>query len=266
MTDTMMTTRTRKTKAKASKLFSDELIDQLLAQVQNKDAGSILGESGLAGQLKKQLAERMLAAELNHHLATEVAQQPAAGNHRNGTSPKMVITPGGELQLDIPRERARDSGTFAGTVWPANITRSDLHHYRRSAGRGRAMADAPARSPISDCLLRCAAAEDPGQRHGQEQGCVPGAGHPRRRAQGSAGIVDRADRRRQDLAQGLQRAEKPRAGRPYQYLELISLMFNPTFTHRISDTTRLYRLTWQYQASRICSETSICDLGSYCTV
>ena len=53
MTDTM-TTKTRKTKAKAAKLFPDELIDQLLAQVQNKDAESILGESGLAGQLKKQ--------------------------------------------------------------------------------------------------------------------------------------------------------------------------------------------------------------------
>ena len=104
MTDTMMTTKTRKTKAKASKLFPDELIDQLLAQVQNKDAESILGESGLAGQLKKQLAERMLAAELTHHLATEAVQQ-AAGNHRNGTSPKTVIPPGGELQLDIPRDR-----------------------------------------------------------------------------------------------------------------------------------------------------------------
>ena len=103
MTDTM-TTKTRKTKAKAAKLFPDELIDQLLTQVQNKDAESILGESGLAGQLKKQLAERMLAAELNHHLTTEAAQQ-AAGNHRNGTSPKTVITPGGELQLDIPRDR-----------------------------------------------------------------------------------------------------------------------------------------------------------------
>jgi hypothetical protein len=89
MTDTM-TTKSRNTKAKTSKLFPDELIDQLLAQVQTKDARSILGESGLAGQLKKQLAERMLAAELNHHLTTEVAQQPAAGNHRNGTSPKTV--------------------------------------------------------------------------------------------------------------------------------------------------------------------------------
>lgn len=102
MTDAM-TTRSRKTKAKSHRLFPDELIDQLLAQVQGKDAESILGESGLAGQLKKQLAERMLAAELNHHLTTEAAQ--ATGNHRNGTSPKTVISPGGELQLDIPRDR-----------------------------------------------------------------------------------------------------------------------------------------------------------------
>lgn len=102
MTDTM-TSKSRKTKAKSHRLFPDELIDQLLAQVQNKDAESILGESGLAGQLKKQLAERMLAAELSHHLATEAVQ--AAGNHRNGSSSKTVIAPGGELQLDIPRDR-----------------------------------------------------------------------------------------------------------------------------------------------------------------
>jgi len=31
----------------AQAIFADELIDQLLAQVQNKDAESILGESGL---------------------------------------------------------------------------------------------------------------------------------------------------------------------------------------------------------------------------
>ena len=89
---------------KAPKLFPDELIDQLLAQVQSKDAESILGESGLAGQLKKQLAERMLAAELNHHLEAE-AGQGKAGNHRNGTSPKTVLTPNGQLKLDIPRDR-----------------------------------------------------------------------------------------------------------------------------------------------------------------
>ena len=99
-----MSTTKKTKKPKLPKLFPDELIDQLLAQVQNKDAESILGESGLAGQLKKQLAERMLAAELTHHLDT-VAKQGQAGNHRNGTSPKTVMTPNGELNLDIPRDR-----------------------------------------------------------------------------------------------------------------------------------------------------------------
>ena len=74
----------------------------MLAQVENKDAESILGESGLAGQLKKMLAERMLSAELSHHLASE---GEGSKNHRNGSSPKKVLTPGGELNLDIPRDR-----------------------------------------------------------------------------------------------------------------------------------------------------------------
>ncbi|WP_020207210.1 IS256 family transposase, partial [Cupriavidus sp. WS] len=96
-----MSTKKPKTK-KQPYPFPVELIDQLLAQVQNKDAESILGEAGLAGQLKKMLAERMLTAELNHHLAHEEA---CSKNHRNGTSSKTVLTPGGELQLDIPRDR-----------------------------------------------------------------------------------------------------------------------------------------------------------------
>jgi putative transposase len=104
MTEAMSTTKKTK-KPKAPQLFSDELIDQLLAQVQNKDADSILGESGLAGQLKKRLAERMLAAELSHHLDTEAAQGKS-GNHRNGSSRKTVTTPEGEaLDLAIPRDR-----------------------------------------------------------------------------------------------------------------------------------------------------------------
>lgn len=104
MTEAMSTTKKTK-KPKAPQLFSDELIDQLLAQVQNKDAESILGESGLAGQLKKRLAERMLAAELSHHLDTEAALGNS-GNHRNGRSRKAVTTAEGEvLDLAIPRDR-----------------------------------------------------------------------------------------------------------------------------------------------------------------
>src|SRR5260364_211446 len=47
-------------RTQSSKIFSDERIDPLLSQVQSKDAESLLGETGLAGQLKKRLAERML--------------------------------------------------------------------------------------------------------------------------------------------------------------------------------------------------------------
>lgn len=101
MTDTTKKTRKRKPKGP----FSDELIDQLLAQVRGQDAESLLGESGLVGQLKKQLAERMLAAELTHHLKTEAAQSSGEPNHRNGTSAKTVMTPSGALVLDIPRDR-----------------------------------------------------------------------------------------------------------------------------------------------------------------
>ena len=100
MTDTTKKARQRKPQGP----FSDELLDQLLAQVSGKDAESLLGESGLIGQLKKQLAERMLAAELSHHLTSEATDE-GTGNHRNGSSSKTVITPNGALDLNIPRDR-----------------------------------------------------------------------------------------------------------------------------------------------------------------
>jgi putative transposase len=73
-----------------------------VAQVQNKDVESILGEIGLAGQLKKMPAERMLTAELNHHLANEAE---SSENHRNGSSSKTVLTPGGKIQRAISPTR-----------------------------------------------------------------------------------------------------------------------------------------------------------------
>jgi hypothetical protein len=99
MTDAMTTKKPKKQKAPPP--FPVELIDQLLAQVQNKDAESILGESGLAGQLKKMLAERMLAAELSHHLAScnwtsHVTGSPASSRNwwpsTSGACPVSTIT------------------------------------------------------------------------------------------------------------------------------------------------------------------------------
>jgi putative transposase len=76
-----------------------ELIDQLVAQVENKDAESILGESGLATQLKKMLAKRMPSAELNH-------QSGQRGRHQQ-KSLRWFAEDCGRIH---PRERGNTSG------------------------------------------------------------------------------------------------------------------------------------------------------------
>lgn len=80
--------------------ISAELLDQLL---DGQDPSTVLESGGLMGDLKKALAERMLNAEMDAHLSAD--EQEAAGNHRNGTSPKTVITDDGRVILDIPRDR-----------------------------------------------------------------------------------------------------------------------------------------------------------------
>ncbi len=100
--------------------FSPELLDQLLAGCERPE--DILGPDGLFGQLKKALAERALGAELGHHLAQE-QQTPGAGrrrNHRNGTSPKTVLTDTGAMPLAVPRDRA---GTFEPQLVPKHQRR-----------------------------------------------------------------------------------------------------------------------------------------------
>lgn len=83
-----------------SERFSKELLDQLLV---GRDPKTVLDSGGLIGDLKKALAERMLNAEMDVHLA----QQGEAGeaNHRNGSSAKTVLTPEGAMELSIPRDR-----------------------------------------------------------------------------------------------------------------------------------------------------------------
>lgn len=80
--------------------FSKELLDQLLA---GRDPKTVLDSSGLIGDLKKAIAERMLNAEMDVHLANEAEEGLA--NHRNGSSSKTVLTPEGSLELSIPRDR-----------------------------------------------------------------------------------------------------------------------------------------------------------------
>lgn len=101
--------------------FSPELLDQLLAGYERPE--DLLGPEGLFQQLKKAMAERVLGAELGHHLAQEQAAPRPPRNHRNGTSPKTVLTDTGPLPLAVPRDRA---GTFEPQLVPK--------HQRRLAG------------------------------------------------------------------------------------------------------------------------------------
>jgi putative transposase len=82
-----------------------ELVDELL---KDADPKKVFGSEGLLDEIKKALAERMLNAELDEHLAAESAAADSAegaSNHRNGYSKKTVLTDTSKLELDIPRDR-----------------------------------------------------------------------------------------------------------------------------------------------------------------
>ena len=87
-------------KEKQETRFSAAVLDELL---EGQDPATVLRSDGLVGDLKKALAERMLNAEMDMHLGGESEQE--AGNHRNGSSRKTVLSDDGELMLSIPRDR-----------------------------------------------------------------------------------------------------------------------------------------------------------------
>jgi putative transposase len=90
-------------------LLPDELLDELLAGARTEE--KITGPGGLLSQLTKRLVERAMEVELTDHLGYEPHQEPpgGAGNTRNGSTPKTLITEHGEVRIDTPRDR---KGTF----------------------------------------------------------------------------------------------------------------------------------------------------------
>jgi transposase-like protein len=80
-------------------------LDKLLEGVDPNNPQSMFTDAGLFGQLKKALAERMLQAELTHHLDQQRNAPEPARNHRNGSSKKSVLAAETRLTLDIPRDR-----------------------------------------------------------------------------------------------------------------------------------------------------------------
>jgi putative transposase len=80
-------------------VIPSDLLDQLLA---GGDAAAALQQGGLLDSLKKALAERVLNAEMDHHLGHE----EQAGNSRNGYGRKTVATDTGKIEIEVPRDRA----------------------------------------------------------------------------------------------------------------------------------------------------------------
>jgi putative transposase len=79
-----------------------ELIDHMVSGPMDAEA---VNAASMA--FKKALIERILSAELSHHLGyLPGADKPSeASNHRNGASGKTVLTEEGPLRIDVPCQR-----------------------------------------------------------------------------------------------------------------------------------------------------------------
>lgn len=80
--------------------IADELLDELLS---GEDPLAAFQSGDLIQDLKKALAERILNAEMDHHL--EADEERTSGNHRNGHSRKQVLTDDGKMEVAVPRDR-----------------------------------------------------------------------------------------------------------------------------------------------------------------
>jgi len=100
------------------------LAERLVEAARNGGVG-LTGPGGLLTGLTKQVLETALAVELADHLGYDRGDPSGngSGNSRNGTTAKTVRTDIGEVQVQVPRDRA---GTFTPVVVPK--------HSRRLAG------------------------------------------------------------------------------------------------------------------------------------
>jgi len=102
-------------------LVSDDVLDELMARVDAQGA-ELLGPDGLLSHVTKAVLERAMAEELTGHLGYD-KHDPAgrgSGNSRNGTTPKVVLTEAGAIDLDVPRDR---NGEFEPIIVPKGTTR-----------------------------------------------------------------------------------------------------------------------------------------------
>jgi putative transposase len=110
----------RHTKSQSSETrpsFDPALIDALIGDAKTPTEMEVLFRA-----MKQTIVERMLNAELTQHLGYERGAAKPAGqsNHRNGTTPKTVLTDDDTLHLAVPRDR---TGSFEPQLIPKNARR-----------------------------------------------------------------------------------------------------------------------------------------------
>ena len=94
-----------------------ELIDQFVSGPMSAEA-----VQDISMAFKKALIERALGAELSHHLGYRSGESKPEGasNHRNGATAKTVLTEGGPVRLEVPRDR---DGSFEPLLIPKHERR-----------------------------------------------------------------------------------------------------------------------------------------------
>ena len=100
---------TSKKKDKPEPTAEQKLAEELVARAREQGV-SLTGPEGLLKQLTRTVLETALGQEMTEHLGHDKHGQPVAGNVRNGTRPKTVLTEStGEVGIEVPRDR---QGTF----------------------------------------------------------------------------------------------------------------------------------------------------------
>src|SRR5215831_6697088 len=98
------------TKGQEKAAIDPAIIEELLKDYQRPE--DLTGPGGIMEQLTKRLYERVLGAEMTHYLGYEKGEAPKLEgdqereNHRNGRSKKTIVSEDGNLEIEVPRDRA----------------------------------------------------------------------------------------------------------------------------------------------------------------
>lgn len=105
----------------SASLIDEAALDRLMVQV-DAEGLELLGPGGVLTDLTKRVLERALDVELSEHLGYERGDPAGrgSGNSRNGTGRKTVLTDGGAVALDVPRDR---NSTFEPQLIPKRSRR-----------------------------------------------------------------------------------------------------------------------------------------------